>query len=77
MLAHRYPVTEWILGERGILVDTSVPEKLDNALRDALDIRLRFPSADQYEAIASRFAWPVIAGQYSDFLLRILGGGRS
>lgn len=70
VVAHRYAVTEWILGGDATLADTADPGHLDSALRDAL-ARARAPDRPGRtlcDRIAARFQWSTVAAEYAGFL---------
>ncbi|URD61548.1 glycosyltransferase family 4 protein [Sphingomonas sp. KRR8] len=69
VVAHDDPVTRWILGDFGRRVDTNNRPELSAAIRNALqhdDV-----SEDAADWARTRYAWPVVAQQYADFLSEV------
>jgi glycosyltransferase involved in cell wall biosynthesis len=73
VVAHESPVTKWILGDEGTLLDTDDPQ----ALEDAIDSCLRegrVSGEDQRVARATgSFSWRAVGEQYQAFLAEIVG----
>jgi glycosyltransferase involved in cell wall biosynthesis len=65
MVAHETTSTRWMLEDTAFLVDVTDESKIVGALQDAMK-----QSSDprRRELAERRFAWPLIARQYADFL---------
>ena len=71
VVAHDYPTARWILGDQGLLVDTSIEDLTVEALRAALAA----PACpDARHAAAERFDWPRVGGLYEEFLRGLVDG---
>lgn len=68
VVAHDMPRTRWILGDDQFLCDTRQPQQLAGALRAALD-----HGAGQAADDIGRFAWPLVAEQYRNFIAGLIG----
>ncbi len=72
VVAHRYPTTEWILGDNADLIDGSDAA----ALIDTLRRRLAEPPPgtlrdSRRDSIVQRFDWSVVCAQYATFFREI------
>lgn len=72
VVAHDYALTRWILGDEQFLCDTDNREELAAQMRAALLSSATMSNAATMAGI-ERFTWPVIAGQYRDFLTKTTG----
>ena len=73
VVAHRSAVTEWILPDHDDLTDTEDPTELVGALERRLAEGRELGAERRVAAAADRFAWPVVAGLYDEFLETIAG----
>ncbi len=72
VVAHDNPSTRWILGDAGLLVDTTDRA----ATTDALHRAIAGPATDPHrtaDEIRQRFGWEQIASQYRSFLAEVCG----
>lgn len=77
VVAHRSPVTEWILAEDDAgLVDTDDRTALVDALDRAVRVDRAVGRDGRQRAARERFAWPVVAQQYDEFLTDLVGRER-
>jgi 1,2-diacylglycerol 3-alpha-glucosyltransferase len=65
VIAHRYPVMEYVLGDEGFFGDLNEP----GALADLIKKQLRVPNSEQamrqrWQSVRDRFSWSVLAPQY-------------
>jgi glycosyltransferase involved in cell wall biosynthesis len=71
VVAHDSVVTRWILGDAARLVDTTdertLADAVCSAIKDGPDEALAATTA-----VAERFAWSTVAGQYRDFLAEVV-----
>jgi glycosyltransferase involved in cell wall biosynthesis len=71
VVAHDSVVTRWILGDVARLVDTTdertLADAVCSAIKDGPDEALAATTA-----VAERFAWSTVAGQYRDFLAEVV-----
>lgn len=72
VVAHDYETPRWILGEAGRFIDSSNIERVTQALNDALASKTDYDPAQRHKELSERFAWPVVAGQYRQFLAEVL-----
>lgn len=72
VVAHASPVTEWILGEHGALVDTEdhrlLVDTLERTLRDGRDRG----ATERSDDARSRFSWAEVGRQYERFLAEVI-----
>lgn len=65
VVAHRFPVSEFVLGEEGVLKDLSQPGELAKALSEALvQTRDQGSIERRWRSVRDRFSWPALAPQY-------------
>jgi hypothetical protein len=67
VIAHRGPLTQYVLGSHGVLGDLSQPEGLSGLIAAELK---QLPDASRMQsrwaAVRDRFSWPVLAGSYGE-----------
>ncbi len=75
VVAHDTPTTRWILGEHATLLDTADAGQLVEVLARALQRRPDQTERNtMHQAMAERFAWPVVCRRYAEFFRELLGG---
>jgi glycosyltransferase involved in cell wall biosynthesis len=67
IVAHKTPVTQWILEDQAQLIDTSDLQAVTQALQSALTQNTPEQIAARRALAQSRFSWPAVARQYCDF----------
>lgn len=67
VIAHDDTITRWILGERGILVDTNIQAELTGALKGAVSSSSRDAESSAMWA-HERYSWSTIASYYEEFI---------
>lgn len=72
VVAHDSEVTRWIVGEQGILIDTTNVVAVTDALNTALTGEQRDGAASRHEFTRQRYAWPHIAAQYCAFFHQVI-----
>jgi glycosyltransferase involved in cell wall biosynthesis len=72
VVAHTSPVTTWILGDDGVLIDTTEEASLVAAIGRQLQ-QGRDAGGTARRERAMGFAWPAVAAQYHDFLAEVAG----
>jgi glycosyltransferase involved in cell wall biosynthesis len=72
VVAHDTPVTRWILGEHGTLLDTNDLAAVTRAVENSLNNRSPDRVESRRAAAEARFSWPAVARQYGDFLERVV-----
>jgi glycosyltransferase involved in cell wall biosynthesis len=72
VIAHKYPVTEFVLGKKGKLADLSRPFGLTHAIEAVLAEAHKIDLAeDRWRSVRDRFSWEVLAPQYIDMFRRV------
>jgi glycosyltransferase involved in cell wall biosynthesis len=71
IVAHRTPVTQWILEDQATLIDTADLDAVTQALSTALAARSAEQVASRRAVAESRFSWDAVARQYCDFFQQI------
>lgn len=65
VIAHRHPVTEYVLGDCGYLADLSKPDELTGALATVLTLPLdQHRMTQRWASVRDRFSWKFLAPQY-------------
>jgi glycosyltransferase involved in cell wall biosynthesis len=70
IVAHDDEVTQWILGDHAVLVDTTSGARLTDAISRVL--RQSRPGIVAAEWARARYSWDVVASQYVDFFADVL-----
>jgi glycosyltransferase involved in cell wall biosynthesis len=67
IVSHNQPVTEWILEDKAILVDTTDTAKVAHGIREALNSNSVEKAESRRSLALERFSWPKIEQQYYEF----------
>jgi 1,2-diacylglycerol 3-alpha-glucosyltransferase len=71
VIAHRYPVSEFVLGRGGRLVDLSRPHGLAHAIEEVLSEAHETSLAEErWRSVRDRFSWQALAPQYMHMFRR-------
>jgi glycosyltransferase involved in cell wall biosynthesis len=78
VLAHAYPITDYVLGGHGLTADLRQPGELAR-LMSALGPDELAPErrAERHRWVYEQFSWEALAPRYVDLLLRVARGGPS
>ena len=71
IIAHKTPVTDWILQNQATLIDTSDLPAVTRALENALTQNTPNQTAARRGLAESRFSWPAVGKQYCDFFQEV------
>jgi glycosyltransferase involved in cell wall biosynthesis len=71
VIAHKHPVSEFVLGQQGRLADLSQPYGLVHAIEQALSEAHDASSAEErWRTVRDRFSWQALAPQYLQMFRR-------
>ena len=74
IVAHDNEKSRWILEDQGVLVDTTEPRAVAEGLWRALTRVSSEAAAARRALVERRYAWPVVADAYLDFLREVAAG---
>jgi glycosyltransferase involved in cell wall biosynthesis len=72
IVTHDRWVTRWTLGECGLLVDTTAPQAVVDALNQAITLNDAAHVAARRERVDTHFTWDRIATRYEQFFCHVL-----
>jgi glycosyltransferase involved in cell wall biosynthesis len=72
IVTHDRQVTRWTLEDQAVLVDTSDPQAVAEAICRAMQLREPAHVQERCQLVHRRFAWSAIADRYCSFFLSIL-----
>ncbi len=73
VVAHRHPVTEFVLGREGLLADLSRPGGLARAIPIALsEAREASLAKERWQSVRDRFSWKALAPQYMQMFQHVV-----